>query len=107
MSELVNRRTFLASAAVAAAFANPARAMEPSRIRLGVIGVGGRGTDHARSFAKISDVSVTAVCDVDEGRAAKAAAAVGKDVGMEPKPIFDFRKILDDKEIDAVTIATC
>jgi predicted dehydrogenase len=107
MSELVNRRTFLASAAVAAAFANPARAMEPTRIRLGVIGVGGRGTDHARSFAKISDVSVTAVCDVDEGRAAKAAAAVGKDVGTEPKPIFDFRKILDDKEIDAVTIATC
>ncbi len=105
----ISRRTFLASAATAAVFANPARPMETTSIRLGVIGTGGRGTEHARSFAGISDVKVTYVCDVDQSRAKKAATAVGKVKGVtaDPKAVFDFRHILDDKEIDAITIATC
>lgn len=109
MTQNINRRTFLASAAVAATFANPARAMEGTKIRLGVVGTGGRGTEHARSFAGVSDVTVAYVCDVDESRATKAAQAVGKvkGVAMDPKAVGDFRRILDDKEIDAITIATC
>lgn len=109
MSNGPTRRTFLASAAVAAAFANPARPMETTRIRLGVVGTGGRGTEHARAFASVSDVTVATVCDVDESRATKAAAAVGKIKGVsaDPKTVTDFRKILDDKEIDGITIATC
>jgi predicted dehydrogenase len=109
MSDNPTRRTFLASAAVAAAFANPARPMETTKIRLGVVGTGGRGTEHARSFAGVSDVTVSYVCDVDESRAKKAAEAVGKVKGVtaDPKSVTDFRKILDDKEIDAITIATC
>ncbi|MSR55142.1 MAG: Gfo/Idh/MocA family oxidoreductase [Gemmataceae bacterium] len=107
MIEPVTRRTFLASAAVAATFANPARPMDGTKIRLGVIGVGGRGTDHARSLAKVADVTIASVCDVDESRAKKAAGAVAKDGFAEPKTIADFRRILEDKEIDGVTIATC
>jgi predicted dehydrogenase len=109
MTGPVNRRTFLASAAVAAYFANPARPMEATRIRLGVVGTGGRGTEHARAFASVSDVAIAYVCDVDESRAHKAATAVGKVKGVatEPKAVGDFRHILDDKEIDAITIATC
>jgi len=107
MTEPVTRRTFLASAAVAATFANPARPMEGTKIRLGVIGMGGRGTDHARSLAKVADVTIASVCDVDESRMKKAAGAVAKDGFAEPKTISDFRRILEDKEIDGVTIATC
>ena len=109
MSDPVTRRTFLASAAAAATFANPARPMETTKIRLGVIGTGSRGSEHARSFAGISDVTVAYTCDVDESRAKKTAEAVGKVKGVtaDAKAVTDFRKILDDKEIDAITIATC
>jgi predicted dehydrogenase len=107
MPDPVTRRTFLASAAVAATFANPARPMEGTKIRLGVVGMGGRGTDHARSFAKVADVTIASVCDVDESRASKAAAALVKDGFAEPKTIADFRRVLENKEIDGITIATC
>jgi predicted dehydrogenase len=109
MTRPLSRRTFLASAAAAAYFANPARPMEGTRIRLGVVGTGGRGTEHARAFASVSDVTVAYVCDVDESRAQKAAAAVGKVKGVtaDPTAVGDFRRILDDKEIDGITIATC
>lgn len=107
MSEPVTRRTFLASATVAAAFANPARAMSETKITLGVMGTGGRGTDLGQSFAKFEDVAVNYACDVDEGRATKAAAAFAKAGGAETKPVFDFRRILDDKGIDGLIVATC
>ena len=70
------RRTFLASAAVAAYFANPARAVEGTRVTLAVVGTGGRGTELGRLYAGLPGVQVATVCDVDEGRVKAAAAAV-------------------------------
>lgn len=103
----VTRRTFLASAAVAATFANPARAIDGSRVKLGVIGTGGRGTELGRTFSKLQDTTVTLVCDVDANRAAAAAAAIEKGGGPAPKSFGDLRKVLDDKDVDGVIIATC
>jgi predicted dehydrogenase len=85
--------------------------METTRTRLAVVGTGGRGTELARLFAQTADVAVTYVCDVDESRmnaAAKAVEPVAKKVDVAaPKTVADFRKILDDKAVDAVVIATC
>jgi predicted dehydrogenase len=105
------RRTFLASAAVAASFANPARAVEGTRVKVAVMGTGGRGTELGRLYAGLPGVQVTHVCDVDEGRVKAAAAAVEtvakKSDHPAPTPVGDFRKILDDKDVDGLIVATC
>jgi predicted dehydrogenase len=105
------RRTFLASAALAAYFANPARAVEGTRVRLGIMGTGGRGTDLGRLFAGLPGVQVATVCDVDEGRVKDAATKIGQVADKAkvepPKAVADFRRILDDKDIDGMIVATC
>jgi predicted dehydrogenase len=105
------RRTFLASAALAAYFANPARAVEGTRVRLGIMGTGGRGTELGRLFASLPGVQVATVCDVDEGRVKDAAVKIGqvaeKAKAEAPTAVADYRRILDDKEIDGMIVATC
>jgi predicted dehydrogenase len=107
----ITRRTFLASAAAAATFANPARAIDGSRVTVGVVGTGGRGTEHGRMFAGLQDCIVGYLCDVDEKRvnaAAKAVEPVATKAGTAlPKTVGDFRKILDDKAVDGIIVATC
>ena len=111
MSDTVTRRTFLASAAMAASFANPARAIDGSRVTVGVVGTGGRGSEHGRMFAGLQDCIVGYLCDVDEKRvnaAAKAVEPVATKAGNAvPKTVGDFRKILDDKTVDGIIVATC
>src|SRR5436190_102606 len=68
----------------------------------------GRGTELAVGFASIPGVEVAYICDVDERNVPKAIESVlskGKQT-RTPKGIRDFRRILDDKEVDALVIAT-
>jgi predicted dehydrogenase len=64
-----------------------------------VMGLNGRGSVLAKTFAKTANAAVAAVCDVDSTVLAKAAATLGV------KGIVDFRRALDDKSIDALVIA--
>ena len=108
MIDRFSRRTFLASTAAAAVLANPARALGgDSRVTLGVMGTGGRGTELGRLFSRQADVVVTYTCDVDESRANSAAGTVEKAAGAAPKAVTDYRKVLDDKDVDGLIIATC
>jgi len=114
MTDVIDRRRFLGTAAVtglAAGLAGrPARAAGPGpneTVVLGVMGTGGRGKDHARGFAALPGVEVAYVCDVDERRAAEAVDTVKGAGGKSPKAVGDFRRILDDKAVDALVIATC
>jgi predicted dehydrogenase len=75
------------------------------RIRHAVIGTGGQGTTHARAFAQIRGCEVAAVCDVDPERRAQAAKALPNSEKVARHE--DFRKVLDDTNIDTVSIATC
>lgn len=107
----MNRRRFLSSTAAAAAstlaFPSLLLGQKPSRrLRVAVIGTSGRGTDHAVALTQLADVEVAYVCDVDEAHARSAAAAVEKKGGKAPKTVKDFREILAEKDLDAVTIAT-
>jgi predicted dehydrogenase len=70
-----------------------------------VMGLNGRGTVLAKTFATTPNVEVAALCDVDSVVLAKAAAAVPQSPGPRPKSLTDFRKALDDKSIDALVIA--
>jgi predicted dehydrogenase len=110
--------TLLAStaAALAAGGANRAWAEdkpEPRKIgpndtiRVAVIGVRGRGKDHIGNLVKIPGVQITTLCDVDLTTIPAAAAMVTKAGHPEPKAVQDLRRVMDDPNIDAVTIATC
>jgi predicted dehydrogenase len=100
----VNRRSFLASAAVATAAASRLRAAD-DRLRVGFVGVGSRGTALLRNFldAKLGDV--VAVCDVKEEHARRAAALVTGAGQKEPKLIPEWKKLLDEKDVQAVVAA--
>ncbi|HZP82979.1 MAG TPA: Gfo/Idh/MocA family oxidoreductase [Chthonomonadaceae bacterium] len=79
--------------------------MSPSAndtIRLGFIGVAGRGYGHLDWFGKHPDVQIAAVCDVHQPHLERAIAKTeGKAQGYH-----DYRKLLENKDIDAVVIAT-
>jgi predicted dehydrogenase len=76
------------------------------RIRFAIIGVRGRGAELARGFATCQDVEVAAVCDIDDAVFAKSVSDVEQVSGKAPKTEKDFRRLLDDKHIDAVAVAT-
>ena len=105
MTSTVNRRTFLGTAAAAAATASTTRAAGANdKVVVGVMGLS-RGRSLAVSFSGRPNVEVKYVCDVDTNRAAACAKLVAGTGAKAPTPIGDFRKILDDKSVDALVIA--
>jgi predicted dehydrogenase len=76
------------------------------RIVLGMIGVGGMGTGRLREFLQQPDVRIGAICDVDKRHLDRAVALVEKTAGYQPKVFGDFRRLLEDKAIDAVAVVT-
>jgi predicted dehydrogenase len=76
------------------------------RIRVGFIGLGGQGTGRLREFMKHEDVTASVVCDLDRTRLERAVELVEKTQGRKPEAVHDFRRVLDNKELDAVMIAT-
>ena len=77
------------------------------RVRVGVCGLNNRGWEHVRSYARTPNVEIAALCEVDENVWKKRLAEMEK-LNI-PKPALyypDVRKLLDDKSIDAVSIAT-
>jgi predicted dehydrogenase len=106
----VTRRTFLQTTAAGLALAALNRrvaASQPSdQIVLGMIGVGGMGMGRLRGFLQHPDVRVAAICDVDRSHVDRAIAEVEKVRGDRPKPFGDFRRLLEDREINAVAVVT-
>jgi predicted dehydrogenase len=99
-----NRRTFLGTTAAAAmTWKSRARAAGANeRMRIGLIGCGGRGRFDASLFSVRDDAEVAYVADPHQHRLAVAA----KQFGSTALVTGDFRKILDDQSIDAVIVAT-
>jgi predicted dehydrogenase len=111
MAGQIGRRAFFGCsagtgvAACAALASAGTRAGADARLVVGVMGVNGRGRDLAKGFATCADVEVAYVCDVDS-RATEAAVAVLQEV--QPRPaqgVVDFRRILDDPDVDILAIA--
>jgi predicted dehydrogenase len=110
----MDRRRFLGGAAAGGlavgAGLRPARASSraQNRVTVGVMGTGGRGTSLATTFAQQPGVEVLYACDADRGRAEKAASAVAKvAAGKAPQAVTDFRRVLDDRGVDVLVVATC
>jgi hypothetical protein len=77
------------------------------RIRVGVAGLRSRGNCHIDEFGAIPNVEVAVLIDVDKTFLPQRTEEIKKKFGNTPECYQDFRKILDDKNIDAVSIATC
>ena len=108
----VNRRTFLKqSAGVGVAFAvgTAARPVLGANetIHVGVAGIHGQGRGHIGAFQKMKDVQVTHLIDPDSALFKGRAGGIEKAGGKKPACFQDIRKALEDKDLDAVSIATC
>jgi len=80
------------------------------KLKVGIIGVGLRGTNHLNNVLLRTDVLVTAICDIDPARITIALDRISKS-GQKKPALFgnnelDYRNLLDLKEVDAVIIAT-
>ncbi len=73
---------------------------------MAVIGTNGRGIAHVACLTSLPGVEVTYICDVDDRAIAKGLKSAAKRQKTEPKGLKDFRKALEDRSLDAVTIAT-
>jgi predicted dehydrogenase len=102
---MLGRRAFLGAASLAVLPAS-GRAAASERVRIAVIGLRSRGLDHLKLFSAEPDAEVVAICDVDDAMIAKAMERIPSAGGKAPRAEKDFRRLLDDKSIDAVTIAT-
>ncbi|MBI3878078.1 MAG: Gfo/Idh/MocA family oxidoreductase [Verrucomicrobia bacterium] len=107
----VNRRHFIKSSgaigAMVAAGTAPAVFAQGSpgeRIVVGIIGLG-RGMGHVSGYQGVSNAEIAYVCDLDPKRLAGGAKAVSAKQERAVKDVADFRRILEDKNVDAVSIA--
>ncbi len=81
------------------------------RIRVAVVGVRGRGMSHVGGFAPgkknaANNTVITHVCDCDEAVIGPAMKRIAAAQGQPPTYVKDIRRLLDDKDIDVVTVAT-
>jgi predicted dehydrogenase len=75
-------------------------------IRVGLIGCNGMGFHDLRSILKIPAVECAALCDVDAAVLNRQADQLERETGVRPPLYADFRRLLDDPDLDAVIIAT-
>ena len=85
----------------------PRRSVGPNdTLTVAVIGTNGRGLAHIECLTDMPGVEIAYICDVDDRAIATGIKAATKRQKAEPKGLKDFRKALEDKSLDAVTIAT-
>lgn len=112
MTPLTRRSFFEQSGALAAGaltvhVASGLQAASPNeKFTLALIGPGGMGMSHLRGLAQFPDVNIATVCDVDADRLAAAVKELERLKGTAPRGERDFRRVLEDKSIDAVVMAT-
>jgi predicted dehydrogenase len=115
MNKEMDRRTFIKNTAIA----STGLALAPTfsfakaagdKVRIGMIGVGGRGRSHLRNILNRDDVIVPAICDIDPEAIDRTLAMIDKAGQKKPKVFSDneysFLKLLEEKNMDGVVIAT-
>ena len=103
----MNRRHFLMGSAVAAGGLRSSALASPNdTIRVAQIGARGQGRTHLMRYGQMKNVEIAAICDIDENVLNSRLGDVEKMSGKRPAAFTDIRKLLEDKSIDAVSIAT-
>lgn len=112
--DLMSRRNFMKSTTVAAASvaAGPfiakgfAQNSPNDTITIASVGIRGRGQSLYQDFSKLPNVRVGTICDIDEREWPQAVKYLESNTGKAPKTEYDLRRVLDDKDIDAIVVAT-
>ncbi len=115
--EPINRRTFihktgksmsgLAAGVSALSLSNWKRAYGANeKVVMGLVGCGGRGTSLVRGFARRPNVEIAYLCDPDGRRGNETYELFKTEHNLTIKKLQDFRKILDDKDLDVLIVAT-
>jgi predicted dehydrogenase len=99
MNALSRRSLLLAGSAAAAA---------PSdRVNVAVVGLRDRGREHIEILGSRPGSHVAAVCDIDQAQTERAVQLGEKVQGAKPRTHQDIRRLLEDEEIDVVSMAAC
>lgn len=104
MSSSISRRSFFQGATMAAAATQVMGAND--RIRVGIVGLGGRGGAHLRNYISIPDAQVTGLCDVNQAARETFQARLTRSGAPKAGEFNDMRKLFESKDVDAVSIAT-
>lgn len=97
------RRSFLATTALSVTAASTSKVLGANdRIRIGMIGLGGRGSGSASWFNGIDGVEIAYLCDADQKMVDRA-----KQKYPEAKSTLNLRDVIEDKDIDAVVVSNC
>ena len=94
----------MGSAALGTALASPKSSSDT--VRIACVGLRGRGKSHLEAFTTLPNVDLVAICDIDQSVLADACKFVEGTGKKAPAPYTDLRKLLEDKSIDAISIAT-
>jgi predicted dehydrogenase len=112
LKQTINRRTFIRTTAIGTLGLTLLPHLRsigaPSEmVRVAHIGLGGMGTQHMKWFAALPNVEIVGLCDVDQLHLNQVAQLL-KDLNSSARPELygDFRRILDRKDVDAITCAT-
>ncbi|MGK6355451.1 Gfo/Idh/MocA family protein [Sphingomonas sp. DT-207] len=108
---MLDRRTMIKGAGAALSVTISARSYARikganDRLNVAVIGVNGRGQAHMSAFSKLPNVEITHLVDVDSQVLAKRAGEFAAKGHAAPKTERDYRRLLDSKSADVVTVAT-
>jgi predicted dehydrogenase len=96
----------MGSAAAVGALRSSALASPNDTIRIACVGVRAQGRTHIGRYSQMPNVEIAAICDVDESVLNQRIAEVEKMGKKKPAAFTDIRKLLEDKSIDAISIAT-
>jgi predicted dehydrogenase len=107
--EFIGKSSTLAAGAAAAAAVSKTMTAQSSpndSINVAIVGIRSRGADHYGYFSKVPNVNISHVVDVDARLFGKHLNDLKQKHGGNPKTETDFKKVLDDKDVDVVSIAT-
>ncbi|GAB3177847.1 Gfo/Idh/MocA family oxidoreductase [Telluribacter humicola] len=108
----LSRRDFIKNTAGAAAALTiptiiPASAFGANdKVRVAVLGLNGRGKNHISGYSNLSNVELATFCDPDNNVLQKTAQEFESKSGKKVKTEQDLRRVMEDKSIDVVSIAT-
>jgi predicted dehydrogenase len=103
--ESLSRRRFFHSTGMALTAAQAARVMGANdRIQAAIIGLGGRGQDHIKTYLTIPEADIAALCDVNQEALERSQATVQRGGRKKPVGYADMRDVFADKNVDAVSM---
>ncbi|MEP6914382.1 MAG: Gfo/Idh/MocA family oxidoreductase [Acidobacteriota bacterium] len=103
----VDRRHFLMTSMALPVALKASHLQSPNNtVRVAVVGFNGRGKAHISAYLKIPNVEIAALCDVDPAVVESGCRMIEAAGKKRPPTFSDLRRVLDDKDIDAVSLAT-